>query len=135
MKKLTILLIEDDEIERMKFRRVCSKNGFEHTVVEASNGEIALEALSGDQLPDLILLDLNMPKMDGIEFLKNLKAAPTLKFIPIIVLSTSNNYNDVKHCYEIGASGYMIKPLHFEDYNEKIVSLLKYWERSELISE
>jgi len=135
LKKLTILLIEDDEIERMKFKRVCSKNNFEHTIVEASNGEIALSILNGDKLPDFILLDLNMPKMDGIEFLKNLKSNPALKFIPIIVLSTSNNYNDVKHCYEIGASGYIIKPLHFEDYKQKIISLIKYWESNELIAE
>jgi CheY-like chemotaxis protein len=135
LKKLTLLLIEDDEIERMKFKRVCAKNGFEHTVIEASNGENALTFLNGDRLPDLILLDLNMPKMDGIEFLKNLKSTPALKFIPIIVLSTSNNYHDVKECYEIGASGYMIKPLHFEDYKKKIISLIKYWECNELISE
>lgn len=135
MKKLTILLIEDDEIERMKFKRVCSKNGFCHNVMEASNGEVALKLLGGDQLPDLILLDLNMPKMDGIEFLKKLKSTEALKFIPIIVLSTSNNYNDVKKCYEIGASGYMIKPLHFEEYKQKIISLIHYWESNELITE
>lgn len=135
MKKLTILLIEDDEIERMKFKRVCSKNGFCHNVMEASNGEVALNLLGGNQLPDLILLDLNMPKMDGIEFLKQLKSTDALKFIPIIVLSTSNNYNDVKKCYEIGASGYMIKPLHFEEYKQKIISLIHYWECNELITE
>lgn len=135
MKKLTILLIEDDEIERMKFKRVCEKNDFCHTVEEASNGEVALNILGRDHLPDIILLDLNMPKMDGIEFLKKLKATEALKFIPIIVLSTSNNYNDVKQCYEIGASGYMIKPLHFEEYKQKIVSLIKYWESNELITD
>lgn len=135
LKKLTILLIEDDEIERMKFKRVCEKNDFCHTVMEASNGEVALNILNGDRLPDLILLDLNMPKMDGIEFLRKLKDTPELKFIPIIVLSTSNNYNDVKQCYEIGASGYMIKPLHFEEYKQKIISLIKYWECNELITD
>lgn len=135
MKKLTLLLIEDDEIERMKFKRVCVKNNFKHAVIEASNGEDALTFLNSDKLPDLILLDLNMPKMDGIEFLKKLKSTPALQFIPIIVLSTSNNYHDIKECYEIGTSGYMIKPLHFEEYQQKIISLLKYWESNELIVE
>ncbi|QMU65777.1 MAG: response regulator [Flavobacteriaceae bacterium] len=135
MKKLRILLIEDDEIERMKFKRVCTKNGFEHIIVEAPNGEIALHLLDSNKLPDFILLDLNMPKMNGTEFLKSLKANPALQFIPIVVLSTSNNYEDVKKCYEIGASGYMIKPLHFEDYKQKVISLLNYWENNELIEE
>ena len=69
MKKLKILLIEDDEIERMKFSRVSSKLG-KHTIVEAENGEKALEILHRIELPNLIVLDLNMPKVNGIEFLK-----------------------------------------------------------------
>lgn len=134
MKKLKILLIEDDEIERMKFVRVCAGNGF-HTVIEANNGEKAIEILQKRDLPHFIVLDLNMPKMNGIEFLKMLKSKETLKFIPIVVMSTSNNYNDIKKCYEIGISGYMIKPLHYKDYKEKITALLAYWENNELITE
>ncbi len=134
MKKLKILLIEDDEIERMKFVRVCSKNTL-HTIVEANNGERALDLLNTEELPNFIVLDLNMPKMDGIEFLKILKSKKELKFIPIVIMSTSNNYNDIKQCYEVGISGYMIKPLHYKDYKEKITSLLTYWENNELITE
>lgn len=134
MRKLKILLIEDDEIERMKFIRVCSNKGF-HTVIEANNGERALEILQKKDLPDFIILDLNMPKMNGIEFLKMLKSKKTFKFIPIVVMSTSNNYNDIKKCYEVGISGYMIKPLHYKDYKEKITALLNYWENNELIAE
>jgi len=133
MRKLKILLIEDDEIERMKFVRVSSKTG-NHTIVEANNGEKAIEILEQKDLPDFIVLDLNMPKMNGVEFLKMLKSKEALKFIPIVVMSTSNNYNDIKKCYEIGASGYMIKPLHYKDYKEKINSLLAYWENNELIT-
>lgn len=134
MRKLRILLIEDDEIERMKFVRVCASNGM-HTVVEANNGERALELLQTKELPNFIVLDLNMPKMDGLEFLKTLKSKEELKFIPIVIMSTSNNYNDIKKCYEIGVSGYMIKPLHYKDYKDKISSLLNYWENNELITE
>ena len=133
MKNLKILLIEDDEIERMKFSKVASKNG-NHTIIEAENGEKALDILKQIEMPNLIILDLNMPKINGVEFLKILKTIPNLQYIPIIVMSTSNNHNDIKKCYEIGASGYMIKPLHYEDYQEKITNLIGYWTHNELIS-
>ena len=133
MRKLKILLIEDDEIERMKFSRVASKMG-NHTIIEAENGERALETLDQIETPNLIVLDLNMPKVNGIEFLKILKSNSSLNYIPIIVMSTSNNRNDIKKCYEIGVSGYMIKPLHYEDYKNKISNLIGYWMGNELIS-
>ena len=134
MKKLKILLIEDDEIERMKFSRVCSTLG-NHTIVEAQNGEKALEILNQIELPSLILLDLNMPKINGIEFLKILKSNKRLQYIPIVVMSTSNNHDDIQKCYEIGISGYMLKPLHYEDYQKKISNLINYWKENELITE
>ena len=87
MKKLKILLIEDDEIERMKFSKVASKLG-NHTIIEAENGEKALETLEQIELPNLIVLDLNMPKVNGVEFLKILKANENLLYIPIIIMST-----------------------------------------------
>lgn len=134
MKKLKILLIEDDKIERMKFSKVSSKLG-KHTIIEAENGEKALDILAQIELPNLIVLDLNMPKINGIEFLRILKSNKSLQYIPIVVMSTSNNHIDVKKCYEIGVSGYIIKPLHYEDYQKKISHLLSYWIDNELISE
>ena len=133
MNKLKILLIEDDEIERMKFSRVVSKMG-NHTIVEAENGERALHILEETTIPNLIILDLNMPKVNGVEFLKILKQNTNLHYIPIIVMSTSNNHNDIKKCYEIGVSGYMIKPLHYDDYKTKITNLIGYWMHNELIT-
>ena len=85
---MNILLIEDDTIEVMKLQRTVSKLQLKHTLTETKNGEDALEILqSGNKLPDIILLDLNMPRMNGIEFLKILKADDTLKFLPIRMLS------------------------------------------------
>lgn len=133
MRKLKILLIEDDEIERMKFSRVAAKMG-NHTIIEAENGERALDTLDQIESPSLIVLDLNMPKINGIEFLKILKSNSSLNYIPIIVMSTSNNRNDIKKCCEIGVSGYMIKPLHYEDYKNKVSNLIGYWMGNELIS-
>ncbi|MDG1805391.1 response regulator [Flavicella sp.] len=133
-KKLKILLIEDDAIEVMKLNRTISSKGLDHTIVEANNGEEALEILrKKDALPDIILLDLNMPKMNGIEFLSILKADDVLKYLPTVVLSTSSNDKDVMECYRIGIAGYVIKPLKYEDYVSKIVKLLAYWSMNELI--
>lgn len=129
----TILFIDDDEIERMKFKRVCSKSDHKLKILEAKNGEDALEKLQED-VPNLIILDLNMPKMNGIEFLKILKSDSIYKYIPIIVMSSSDNHNDLKECYEIGIAGYIIKPLKYDDYNNHILSLLSYWNINQLIS-
>ena len=134
VKKLKILLIEDDMIEIMKLNRTISRLKLDHTIVEANNGEEALEVLEQkDNLPDIILLDLNMPKINGIEFLKILKKDDILKYIPTIILSTSNNQKDLLECYKTGVAGYVIKPLKYEDYVSKIEKLLAYWSVNELI--
>ncbi len=110
-----------------------SKNKYPHTILEAKNGELALDVLKNKEaLPDIIILDLNMPKMNGIEFLNVLKSDDELKYIPIVIMSSSDNYLDVKDCYKIGIAGYIIKPLHFTDYSNRIVSLLNYWSNNEL---
>ena len=134
-KNLTILLIEDDMIEVMKLNRTISKLEYPHKIIEAKNGEEALSILyKKDRLPDIILLDLNMPKINGIEFLKILKDDDTLKYIPTIILTTSNNIKDVLECYKIGIAGYVIKPLKYSDYALKLEKVLNYWSINELIS-
>ncbi|MEM5563763.1 response regulator [Psychroserpens sp. AS72] len=131
---LKVLLIEDDAIEVMKLNRVISTLKLDHQIIEANNGEDALEILQQkDALPDIILLDLNMPKINGIEFLGILKNDDTLKYIPTIILTTSNNQKDLLECYKIGVAGYVLKPLKYEDYVSKIESLLAYWSINELI--
>lgn len=133
---LNILLIEDDAIEVMKFNRVVKSLGLNHKVVEAGNGEEALHVLKEQNIiPDIILLDLNMPKINGIEFLNILKADEVLKYIPAIILSTSNNHRDVMECYRIGIAGYIIKPLKYEDYTDRIQKLLEYWSANQLTSQ
>lgn len=131
---LKILLIEDDAIEVMKLNRVISSLQLKHQIIEANNGEEALDILKKkDALPDIILLDLNMPKINGIEFLGILKNDDTLKYIPTIILTTSNNQKDLLECYKIGVAGYVLKPLKYEDYVSKIERLLAYWSINELI--
>jgi len=129
-----ILLIEDDTIELMKLNRAMLSLNMNHKVTEVNNGEDALELLLNEEYyPDIILLDLNMPKINGIEFLSILKTNESLKFIPTIILTTSSNKKDLLECYNIGIAGYVQKPLKYQDYIAKINILLSYWSANELI--
>ena len=131
---LKILLIEDDMIEVMKLNRAISSLNLHHDIIEANNGEEALKILEQkDRLPDIILLDLNMPKINGIEFLKILKNDDHLKFLPTVILTTSNNKRDLLECFKTGIAGYVLKPLKYDDYVSKIEKLLAYWSINELI--
>ena len=133
-RELKILLIEDDTIELMKLNRAMLSLNMNHKVTEVNNGEDALELLlSKNYYPDIILLDLNMPKINGIEFLSILKTNESLKFIPTIILTTSSNKKDLLECYNIGIAGYVQKPLKYQDYIAKINILLSYWSANELI--
>lgn len=132
--KLDILFVEDDQIELMKLNRTITKLEMSHNIFEAKNGEQAIEILKSKKVvPNIILLDLNMPKMSGLEFLKILKADESLRYIPTIILSTSNNHNDVISCYEVGIAGYIVKPLKYEDYVQKLKAVLTYWSTNELV--
>ncbi|GAA3612163.1 response regulator [Flavivirga amylovorans] len=131
---LKILLIEDDMIEIMKLNRVVKSLDLKHDIVEAHNGEEALKILEKKyELPHIILLDLNMPKINGLEFLSILKKDEDLRHIPAIILTTSNNQKDLLECYKLGIAGYVLKPLKYEDYVTKIENLLAYWSINELI--
>ncbi|NER17361.1 response regulator [Spongiivirga citrea] len=134
MKTLSILLIEDDEIESIKFKRVLDTMVIKYNLTLAKNGEEALILVQEEnKIPDVIFLDLNMPKMNGTEFLKILKNDTALKYIPAMILTTSNNRADILECYAVGIAGYILKPLRYEDYKEKIQVAVEYWSHNELI--
>lgn len=131
---MNILFIEDDVIETMKLQRTIAKLQLEHNIREAKNGEEALKFLrGGTTLPDIILLDLNMPRMNGLEFLKILKEDDRMKYLPTIILTTSENQADLLEAYRIGIAGYIIKPLKPEDYQVKLRKVLEYWDINELV--
>lgn len=133
-KILKILFIEDDVIEMMKFIRVLNLLNYKHEVIDSQNGFDAIQVLSKKEIiPDIIILDLNMPKVNGIEFLTVLKNDEQLKYIPAIILTTSNNPKDIHECYKIGIAGYIVKPLKYDDYVKKIQKTLEYWSTNELI--
>lgn len=132
-KKLRILLIEDNLIEIMKMKRTISFLELDHSLQEAKNGEEGLKILEDKaSLPDLILLDLNMPKISGLEFLAILRNDEDLRHIPTVILTTSDNQKDLFECYKLGVSGYILKPLKYDDYVDKIKMVLAYWSLNEL---
>jgi len=134
MRDETLMLIDDDQLEHMKLKNTFKKLGFECKIVSAFDGEEGIEYLEKNKhnLPGIILLDLNMPKMNGIEFLEIIKSDSLLKLIPIIILTTSSKEDDRMACYEHQVAGYMIKPDNFTDYQNLIASITNYWSRSEL---
>ncbi len=129
MKELSVMLIEDDEIELIKFERALNKLNLLHKTITAKNGEDALNILNAvnPDFPQIIIMDLNMPKMNGLEFLTNLKQNKHYKHIPVIVLTTSESIYDITESYKKGAASYIVKPLKYEDYIDRIKSVMNYW--------
>jgi len=129
-----ILLIEDDSVDAMTVKRAMRELHVTNSIMHSVNGEEALAYLNDpvNEKPFVILLDLNMPKMSGIEFLKVVKVNADLKMIPIIVLTTSKEKKDVVDSFELGAAGYMIKPVDYAKFVEVISTVMVYWGSSEL---
>lgn len=128
-----ILLVDDDEVEYMKVSRAFAKLKITNALLHKKDGLEAKDYLSNcDELPGLILLDLNMPNMNGFEFLEYIKSDEDLKMIPIVVLTTSNNDKDKVDSYKHSVAGYMVKPIRLEEY-EKVIEIIKqYWSTSKL---
>ena len=127
---LNILLVEDDEVDVMNVRRAFDRNNVSNPLFVAGNGLEALELLRGNTIPKerrLILLDLNMPKMNGIEFLQTLRADPELSSTPVVVLTTSNDDQDKIDAYNLNVAGYLLKPVTFSNFCERMTTLNKYW--------
>jgi len=125
MDKKIILLIEDDQLDVISVERSLNKLDQNYELFTAYNGIEALEVLkeNQDNLPDIILLDLNMPKMNGIEFLKVIKADDRYKNINVFIMTTSGEEADRRTAEELGIQGYLIKPLNFTNNNKRTDSL------------
>ena len=129
-----ILLIEDDEVDVMTVKRAMRDLKVTNQLVSIGDGEEAIEYLRTENTtkPCIILLDLNMPKMDGGEFLKIVKADKALKKIPVVILTTSNSDRDVIESFKQGAAGYMVKSVDYEKFVETIKAIDRYWSLSKL---
>lgn len=132
-----VLLVEDDSIDAMTVRRAFRDLKVTNQLVHTVNGEEALAYLKNEanDKPCLILLDLNMPKMNGIEFLTIAKADAALKKIPVVVLTTSSEERDIVESFRLSVAGYIIKPVDYRNFVEAIRTINVYWTLSELPDE
>ncbi len=129
-----LLLIEDDEIDVLTFKRSLKEIHVLNQLYVAGDGEEALALLRTPShgRPCLILLDLNMPRMTGLEFLRIVKHDDHLKRIPVIILTTSKDERDKVESFKLGAAGYMVKPVDYHQFVEVIRIIDVYWTLSEL---
>ena len=134
-KMLNILLVEDDQVDVMNVKRAFEKNRIANPLYVAGDGVEGLRMLRNREVPPdrrLVLLDLNMPKMNGIEFLRELRADPALQQTPVVVLTTSNDERDKIDAYNLNVAGYLLKPVTFINFVEVMAALNKYWTLVEL---
>lgn len=135
---INVLLVEDDEVDVMNVKRSFKKNCINNPLYVAKNGLEALNMLSGKDpdnyvsTPRIVLLDINMPKMGGIEFLTELRKDPALKPTTVFVMTTSNEDSDKIAAYNLNVAGYILKPLSFDGFVNAVSILNHYWQLCEL---
>lgn len=133
---LNILLIEDDEVDVMNVRRAFELNHIINPLFVAIDGVEGLQRLRDGTVPSsrrLVLLDLNMPRMNGIEFLREVRKDPELQATVIVILTTSNEDKDKVDAYNLNVAGYLLKPVTFSNFCEVMIALNKYWSVVEMI--
>ena len=128
----TILLLEDDMVDVMTIQRAMSQLGIKNPLVVKSNGEEGQSFLAtATERPHLILLDINMPKMNGLEFLAMLKKNPEWRVIPVVILTTSEDHHDKWTAFHEGIAGYMVKPVDYDQFKSMMSILSQYWSYSQ----
>jgi len=132
---LNILLVDDDEVDVMTVKRAFQKANITNRLFVASNGVEALEMLRSGAVPAsrrLVLLDLNMPKMNGLEFLREVRSDPALQSLTVVVLTTSNEDRDRVDAFQLNVAGYLLKPVTFHTFADVMATLNKYWTLMEM---
>jgi len=132
-----ILLAEDNQNDAELTIRELKKHNMANNLVHVKDGEEALDFIFGREkyierkntihFPKVILLDIQMPKLNGIEVLREIKTDPRTQSIPVVILTSSKEHPDVQRCYELGANSYIVKPVNFEGFAESIRNLGFYW--------
>jgi two-component system response regulator len=135
MQQMDILLVEDNEDHVFLVKKAVSEitNGLKYVLRIVKDGEEVLKYLrkegkyANEPRPDLILLDLKMPKKDGFEVLRELKSNPKYKAIPVVVLTSSSDEEDIMKSYGLGSNGYAVKPIKFEEFTKKTKNISVHW--------
>jgi two-component system, response regulator len=125
-----ILLVDDNPADEELTRRALKKSGIPHTVIVARDGAEALDHLMGiepDQLPDLVLLDLKLPKVSGLDVLAKLRAHPLRRPVPVVVLTSSTKAEDVREAYRLGCNSYIAKNIQYLAFIQDAELLARYW--------
>jgi len=130
-----ILLVEDDTVDAMTVNRALKEINVSNPVVHVKNGEEAIAHLKDPSTEDpcIILLDLNMPKMNGLEFLEERNQYDEMRIIPTIVLTTSKDEYDKIESFKLGIGGYMVKPVDYRQFVEVVRTIDMYWTLSEAV--
>jgi len=136
--KLFILIAEDDADDRFLFKTAFEEKGYNDQIEFVENGielwkfleDIEKKGPAQRLYPSFILLDLNMPKKDGREVLREIKQHPEFKKIPVVVFTTTNSENEVKRCYELGANTYVVKPVSFDSLLKVVEEIRMYWQNA-----
>jgi two-component system response regulator len=135
-KEVEVLLVEDNVEDQELTLRALKKKGISNRIHVANDGEQALDFLFGrgayqgrtrTDAPKVVLLDIKLPKVNGIEVLKAVKADPAFQTMPIVMLTSSKEGPDIEECYKLGANSYIVKPVDFDKFTEAVVQLGLYW--------
>ncbi len=132
--RFRVFLIDDDEVDVENVRRALAENATHYDLSVALDGQQALEMLERGEVEThalVILLDLNMPRMTGIEFLRAVRARPKLRLLPVVVLTTSDDERDKVDAYELNVAGYIVKPVTFDAFVAAMAAVEGYWRLQE----
>lgn len=125
---MDILLVEDNPDDVELTLHALKRHAIEHHAQVARDGQEALDLLTTrTDLPRVIFLDLKLPKVDGLEVLRQIKNNPATQKIPVVVLTSSNQEQDIENSYRLGANSYIVKPVDFDQFNSAIVQVGHYW--------
>ena len=134
-----ILLVEDNPTDVLLIKRAFVKAGLRHAIVQVADGDSAVDYLAGTgrysdrrahPLPSLVLLDLKLPRRSGLEVLEWVKQQPSLRRIPVVVLTSSAENSDIQRAYDVGANSYLVKPVVFDELHRMLGNVDQYWLRT-----